>query len=242
MGMKCKNCDGNIADSYPFCPHCGQKSNISRLNIQQLLKDLWLAFSNTDKGFLLLVRKLVFKPGHVAREYIAGRRKIYFNPFSYLAILVAIALYFILQFESVGLNYAAMEADDIELLRFAFKYFNVFILLMCPIYGLVIWLFFLGHQVNYVENLVLAAYLSGQTMLYYIIALIIFIILPASINVLGVILGFLISIWYLVAILQFYRTRSIRSIIKSILVIIVAQFISQGLLITSFSVFKKLML
>ena len=238
--MKCKNCDKDISDFYTYCPHCGQKSNISRLNFRQLINDIWVAFSNTDKGVLLLIRELVYKPGQVSREYIYGRRKIYFNPFSYLAIMVAVALYFILRFENVGLDYSHLETNDVELLQFAFKYFNVFILLMCPIYALFIWLFFLGQKFNYVENLVLSAYLSGQTMLYYIAALIIFVIFPSAVNVLGMIIGFMISIWYIVAILQFYQTRSFWSILKAILVIIISQIVSQGLIIYTFSFYKEL--
>jgi hypothetical protein len=239
--MKCKNCDKNVVDSFTYCPYCSQKKDVTRLNFQQLLKDLLMAFGNTNRGILLLVGQLFYKPGKVAREYISGKRKTYFNPFSYLAIMLAVALYFILKFDSIGLNYYHMAITDIELLGFAFKYFNVFLLLMCPIYGLLIWLFFLGHQTNFVENLALAAYLSGQTMLYYILALITFILFPSLMGVLGVVFGSLISIWIIVAILQFYKTRSLWSILKSGLVIFMTQFISQGIIIVTFNIYKNLM-
>lgn len=238
--MQCKNCDNEIiSETYFYCPHCGQKTKVSRLNFQDLAKDVWIAFSNTDKGVLRLIQELVYKPGKVAQEYVAGRRKIYFNPFSYLAIMVAIALYFIIQFENVGLDYSQIEADDVELLRFSFQYFNLFILIMCPIYAFVIWVFFLRNKYNYIENLVLSAYLSGQTMLYYVIAIVFFIIFPSSMNVLGMIIGFAITIWYIIAILQFYQKRTFRSVIKSFLIIIISQIISQGLILSSFALFNN---
>ena len=240
--MKCKNCNESITGDYKYCPHCGQKSDIERLNFQQLLRDLWMAFSNTDRGIMLLVRQLVYRPGKVARGYISGQRKTYFNPFSFLAIMVAIALFFILKFEDTAINYSTIETNEIELLRFTFRYFNVFILLMCPIYGFLIWLFFIGRGTNFVENLALSAYLSGQTMLYYIIALIIFILFPSSMKILGLVFGFLISFWYIVAVLQFYQTRSAWSIIKSVLVILITQFVSQGIIISTFFIYKKLIL
>lgn len=240
--MKCKNCNEPITGDYKYCPHCGQKSDIERLNLQQLLRDLWMAFSNTDRGILLLVRQLVYRPGKVARGYISGQRKTYFNPFSFLAIMVAIALFFILKFEDTAINYSTIETNEIELLRFTFRYFNVFILLMCPIYGFLIWLFFIGRRTNFVENLALSAYLSGQTMLYYIIALIIFILFPSSMKILGLVFGFLISFWYIVAVLQFYQTRSAWSIIKSVLVILITQFVSQAIIISTFFIYKKLIL
>ena len=240
--MKCKNCNEPLMGDYKYCPHCGQKSDIERLNFQQLLRDLWMAFSNTDRGILLLVRQLVYRPGKVARGYISGQRKTYFNPFSFLAIMVAIALFFILKLEDTAINYSTIETNEIELLRFTFRYFNVFILLMCPIYGFLIWLFFIGRRTNFVENLALSAYLSGQTMLYYIIALIIFILFPSSMKILGLVFGFLISFWYIVAVLQFYQTRSAWSIIKSVLVILITQFVSQGIIISTFFIYKKLIL
>ena len=240
--MKCKNCNEPITGDYKYCPHCGQKSDIERLNFQQLLRDLWMAFSNTDRGILLLVRQLVYRPGKVARGYISGQRKTYFNPFSFLVIMVAIALFFILKFEDTAINYSKTETYEIDFLRFAFRYFNVFILLMCPIYGFLIWLFFIGRGTNFVENLALSAYLSGQTMLYYIIIIIIFILFPSSMKILGLVFGFLISFWYIVAVLQFYQTRSAWSIIKSVLVILITQFVSQGTLMFTFSIFKKLSL
>ncbi len=237
--MKCKNCNKSVGETYSYCPYCGQKMGLSRLNFKQLLKDLWIAFSNTDQGMLLLIKHLVYRPGKVAREYISGRRKYYFNPFNYLVLMSAIALYFILQFETVALDYSKMESDNKELLHFAFKYFNVFILLMSPIYGFLIWLFFLGRQTNFVENLTLVAYLSGQTMLYYILALTLFIIFPSLLDVLGVIIGLLISIWYIAAILQFYQTRSFWSILKTVLIITLTQFISQGIIYSTFHFYKS---
>lgn len=240
--MKCKNCNEPITGDYKYCPHCGQKTDIERLNFQQLLKDLWMAFSNTDRGILLLVRQLVYRPGKVARSYISGQRKTYFNPFSFLVIMITVALFFILKFEDTAINYSKIETNEIELLRFSFRYFNVFILLTCPIYGFLIWLFFIGHGTNFVENLALSAYLSGQTMLYYTITIIIFIFFPSSMKILGLIFGLLISFWYVLAVLQFYQTRSAWSIIKSILVVLITQFVSQGIIMFTFSIYKKYIL
>lgn len=240
--MECKNCNKSVGATNTFCPHCGQKMGLGRLNFKQLLRDLWIAFSNTDQGILLLTKQLVYRPGKVARDYISGKRKTYYNPFSYLVLMVAIALYFILQFETSALNYPGIGPENIELMHFAFKYFNVFILIMCPIYGFLIWLLFLGRQTNFVENLALAAYLSGQTMLYYILALGLFSIFPSYFEVLGIIIGLLINIWFVAAVLQFYRTRSVWSVFKTVLVLAITQVLSQGLVLTAFSIYKKLII
>ena len=236
--MQCKNCDQKLTDDLSYCPNCGQKADVTRLNLKQLIRDIWVAFSNTDEGVLLLIKELVYRPGKVARAYVDGRRKHYFNPFSYLAIMLAIALFFILRFEHFGIDYTQMNAEDLELMQFAFQYFNLFILFMCPVYAFVIWIFFLGNQTNYAENLVLSAYLSGQNMLYYIVAIILFILFPSNMNVLGLIVGLLSTIWYITAILQFYSKRSFWNVLKTILVIIIAQIISQGMMMFAYSVYK----
>ncbi|SDQ71311.1 Protein of unknown function [Flagellimonas zhangzhouensis] len=211
--------------------------DLGRLNFKQLLSDLWVSITNTDQGVLHLIKHLAYRPGKVAREYISGRRKRYFNPFNYLMLTVAVALYFILQFEATALDYSTIDADNSELLQFAFKYFNVFILLMWPIHGLLIWLFFLGHKTNYVENLTLTAHLSGQTMLYYIVAFILFMLMPSLLGAMGIIIGILISIWYVVAILQFYQTKSFVSILKILIIITLTNLISQGIIYATYHLY-----
>lgn len=236
--MQCKNCDQTIQDNDSYCLHCGQRSDVTRLNFKQLIKDIWIAFSNTDEGFLLLIKELVYKPGKVARAYVSGRRKHYFNPFSYLAIMVAIAFFFILRFESYGIDYSQMKTQDLELLRFTFRYFNLIILFTCPVYAFVIWIFFLGNQMNYAENLVLSAYLGGQNMLYYIVVITLFILFPSNMDVLGLIISLIITIWYIMAILQFYAKRSFWSIMKAILVIVIFQIVSQGMIRIANSIYR----
>jgi len=238
--MECKNCNTRISDGYNYCPSCGQKTDVDRLNFRELLNDIWIAFSSTDKGILLLIKHLTYKPGLVARDYVLGQRKKYFNPFNYLAIMVAIAFYFILQFEKVSIDYSQIAPENIDLVRFSFKYFNIFILLMCPLYGVLIWLFFKKHEMNFVENLALSAYLSGHTMLYYIIVIFIFILFPSFMNVLGVFFGFVINAWIIIAILQFYRTRSLLNIFKALLAVIIVQIISQLLLLNTITIYKTL--
>ncbi|MET0595690.1 MAG: DUF3667 domain-containing protein [Polyangiaceae bacterium] len=49
--------------------------------------DLVRAIFSVDDIFFLTLRKLIASPGHLAREYIAGRRVGYFGPLSLLAVL-----------------------------------------------------------------------------------------------------------------------------------------------------------
>jgi hypothetical protein len=179
-------------------------------------------------------------PGRVARLYVEGKRKKYFNPFNFLVLMVAIALFFILKFESLAVLNRNLNSDNPELLHFAFKYYNVFIFIMCPVNAFLMWLFFRKYNMNFIENLVLATYMSGQAMFFYCIIFLSFILFTSSVRIIGTITGILLIGWYIIAILQFYETKSFRNIIKAIFIIIISQSLSQGLIYFAFDVYKKL--
>ena len=242
MEIQCKNCGNGYGSGFAYCPYCGQKSATSRINLKRLLGEIWIALTDVDKGILRLVKDLSTRPGVVAREYVAGKRKKYLNPFSYLFLMVAVAFFMIVKFEDVALaqlDPVALSrfdsgATNKEFLQYSFRYFNIFIFLMCPVNGLIVWLFFRKNGYNYAENTVLAAYLSGQTMFFYCILLVPFFIFPGTIPVLGIICGLLLSIWYIIGILQFHHTRTAGAIVRAILVILVSQLASQQLLYAGF--------
>jgi hypothetical protein len=172
MSIICKNCNRSFSQNYKYCPYCGQEATAKRLNFSHLTHNIAHAFLHADKGVLLLFKELTYKPGRVARLYIEGKRKKYFNPFSFLVLMVAIALIFILKFESLVISHRNVNAANAEFLHFVFKYFNIFIFIVCPMNALLTWLFFRKSNMNYIENLVLAAYMGGQIMFYNCILLI----------------------------------------------------------------------
>ena len=79
----CLNCGTLLTADDNFCPHCGQKSRIHRLTLVHIFHEFFHSFTHADKGFLGITADLAAKPGIVAREYIRGKRKKYFNPFTY---------------------------------------------------------------------------------------------------------------------------------------------------------------
>ncbi|HXL55839.1 MAG TPA: DUF3667 domain-containing protein [Chitinophagaceae bacterium] len=240
MSVVCKNCNHSFSKNYKYCPYCGQAATMQRLNFHQVIHDIMHAFIHGDKGVFLLFKELSYMPGRVARLYVEGKRKKYFNPFSFLVLMVAIALFFILKFESFTIPHKNLNSDKLEILHFVFKYFNVFIFIMCPVNAFLIWLFFRKYNLNFIENLVLAAYMSGQTMFFYCIILIPLILFTSIMVAIGTITGILLACWSVMAIMQFYETKSFRNIIKAIFIIIISQTLSQGLTYFSFDIYKKL--
>ena len=86
----CLNCEENLEVSAKFCPQCGQKTSTHRLTIAHILHDGLHALTHADKGIFHLLKDLAVKPGIVAREYIAGKRKRYFNPFTFFLIMMGL--------------------------------------------------------------------------------------------------------------------------------------------------------
>lgn len=99
--MVCNNCEATFDSK--FCPDCGQKSAIHRITVGGVVHDLIHALTHADKGFLLLSKDLITRPGFVARAYVEGKRKKYFNPITFLLITSA-------AFGYVALNTGYMDA------------------------------------------------------------------------------------------------------------------------------------
>ncbi len=232
--MKCINCEQIVEDNHSYCPYCGQKTDLRRLDFNQLMADLWNSFTDTEQGILLTIKQLVYRPGYVARDYISGKRKTYFNPFRYLVVMLAIVLFFVLKFVPLVLDDSNSTPENIDFLHFVFGNLNVFILLMSPIYALLIWLFFRKRQTNFVEILAFSAYLNGQTILFYMLSVVLFLITPSFAGITIVLFGLGICLWLMLAITQFYQTRTLSDILKTAAIVVLAQGITQGIIYISF--------
>lgn len=84
----CKNCGEELFNNY--CPNCGQKANVDRITLGQLIHDLPHVVFHVDKGFLYNLLTLLRKPGQSIRDFLDGKRKPFFHPASYLVISLVI--------------------------------------------------------------------------------------------------------------------------------------------------------
>jgi hypothetical protein len=92
----CLNCGHTLSDDIFYCPNCGQKKRITKVTVWSLLGEVFSDLLNLDNGIWRSLR-YVFIPAHLAREFIEGRRKKYFNPIRFfllsLILLFAIISY-----------------------------------------------------------------------------------------------------------------------------------------------------
>ncbi len=90
---RCRNCDSAL--SGPYCSHCGQRDKPLDPALHDLLHEAVHEFAHLDGKILASVRALLFKPGLLTAEWLAGRRARYVGPvrlyltFSVLFFLLA---------------------------------------------------------------------------------------------------------------------------------------------------------
>lgn len=95
----CKNCGAELFDKH--CHRCGQKASVKRIELSWLIKELPHAIFHVDHGFFYNLKNLFTRPGFAIKDYLAGRRKPFFHPVTYLAILLV-------------LNYAAVKITNLH--------------------------------------------------------------------------------------------------------------------------------
>lgn len=172
----CLNCATLLTADDHFCPHCGQKTDTHRLNMSHIWHDVLHAFTHADKGFFYTIKELAIRPGRVAREYVEGKRKKYFNPFNFLFIIVGVYLIansIFMPFSEAGgrlpegktveqrqLYQQIMERGE-KFRTFMNKKTNIVLFVSTPFIALVMFLLFRRKGLFYGEHLVTMAYVNG---------------------------------------------------------------------------------
>jgi hypothetical protein len=171
-----------------FCPTCGQKTDTHRLNMGHIWHDLIHAFTHADKGFLFTLRELIIRPGIVAREYVSGKRKKYFNPFSFLFIVMGVYLVAngvfkpysanenqlrqvqaTLRKESQRQKYQKMMERRHHVGEFMNNHTNVVLFVSTPFIAFILWLLFRKRKIYYAEHLTTMAYVNGVLAIFTIV-------------------------------------------------------------------------
>lgn len=154
----CANCGAAIGEAQRFCGQCGQRATHGRLTLREVGHDLVHAITHADHSIFSLIKELTLRPGLVAREYVAGKRKKYFGPFAFLFILVGLASFVTLV---AGVEWFTPVPGDNPARQFLQQHFNLVVLIQAPVLALVCQGLFWSRRLHFAEHLVLAAYTSG---------------------------------------------------------------------------------
>jgi len=169
----CLNCDNEITATQKFCSHCGQTTHVHRFTLTHFFHEVFHAFTHTDKGIFFLIKELFLRPGIVAKEYIAGKRKKYFNPFTFFLILAAFFVFSsslsgTIKKEKQDMPERITKIDNdekreeaiaiyeraLKTQQFFIKHGNIVAMIAVPFFACYFWLIFYKRKYNYSEHLV----------------------------------------------------------------------------------------
>ncbi len=168
----CLNCEAELAG--PYCPRCGQRNVSRRLDARQIAHDVASHLFQLESTIPRTILELSRNPGRVAREYAAGRRVRYVNPFKYCITLTA--LFFVWNaFLGVDLTEATMRGFEPESPRqaeviaglkdFVFTHVSNVIFIALPIFALLLRRVFRKAGYNFAETYAFVLFVTGHVAL-----------------------------------------------------------------------------
>lgn len=86
----CRNCGAPAGEA--FCPRCGQETATRLPSARQFLKEAAGRYVALDGRLCRTLAALLFRPGFLTLEYLAGRRRCYVRP-SRLFLVLSLALF-----------------------------------------------------------------------------------------------------------------------------------------------------
>jgi hypothetical protein len=102
----CLNCGHYVEERY--CTHCGQENVEVKESFRHLIGHFFSDLTHYDSKFFTTLKDLLFKPGYLTNEYLAGRRVNYLHPIR-MYVFVSF-LYFLVTLSFNGLESKTEEA------------------------------------------------------------------------------------------------------------------------------------
>lgn len=204
MPKTCLNCGNPVIEK--FCGNCGQKITVHRYSLKHFIQhDLIHGIWHIDAGILFTIRELFTRPGHSVREFINGKRVVFFNFVTLLLIIVGISH---LLGEYTQIKISDLMPEDSkgtmnELEELTKKFPKTTLLLAIPFYSFFSLFWFRKSKLNLTEHFVLNSYKTVAELLIALLFTIIT-IFYANLKVLFIVYG-LISVFSFIYAFWFYK-------------------------------------
>ncbi|MEM1001736.1 MAG: DUF3667 domain-containing protein [Bacteroidota bacterium] len=157
---------------------------MNKLNLQSFTTELADSIFQVNKGLFYTVKELSLRPGHTIRAFIEGKRKNHFKPIAYALLLSTVYFLIARIFDSTTLldDFVTGASNRVEEEKLAVEFpilewfannYAYATLLLIPIFSLASFISFLGLKANYLEHVVINAYVTGhQAIIYAVFALV----------------------------------------------------------------------
>lgn len=114
-GYECLNCETPLDISEKYCHHCGQLNSTKKLTINDFIEEFLSNFYAYDSRLRNSIISMLTKPGVLAKEFNAGKRQKYANPFRlFLSVSIILFLTFSLS-EKISNN--SSETNNLNLIE-----------------------------------------------------------------------------------------------------------------------------
>ena len=210
----CLNCEAPLLGD--FCYNCGQKSDVGRFTFKTLLKHLYEAFRKFDAEVRNTFLALLTRPGEFCREYLAGRRKSFTDPFKYFFLSFAfyVALFGIIRYFSD--NPEIEDATKLDL--------KMQLIILSSVFFWAVAYAIAFRQAGYTlaENVVCMLFLTSETRVFS--AAIQLLILPLASRlehekiIIAIAVLIMSMIYFIYFSRRFYKESLIRTTLKNLLV------------------------
>jgi len=153
----CLNCETELTDKY--CASCGQKADTHRITFGNFIfHDVLHGTFHIERGILFTTKQALVRPGKAALEYIAGKRKRYYNVFYLILIVIGLILFIRhadevdeISPDAIKLDEASQKIDDI-----ISKASKFIIFLFVPFGALNSFILFRRKKLNLSEHFILS--------------------------------------------------------------------------------------
>jgi len=105
----CRNCGAAASGNY--CASCGQETSLALPSAGRFLREAAGRYVAFDGRFWRSIHRLLFRPGVLTRDYLAGRRRRYVRP-ARLFVGLSIALFALLRFSVTTPEIVETTADQ----------------------------------------------------------------------------------------------------------------------------------
>ena len=140
MERNCKNCETKLLEGYKFCPKCGQEHKDKVVTFKQFILDFLGDYFTFDSLIVRSVKPLLFKPGFLTNEFLAGRRVRYIPP---LRVFIFISIVFFLFLGPVDNTVEMERSEEAQFLDSFFSiWFPRLFFLLLPLFAFFLFILF----------------------------------------------------------------------------------------------------
>lgn len=114
-GERCLNCGHSLDISDKYCPSCGQRNTNKKINLWDLIQELFSSVLSYDSKLWQTIKLMFLKPGQLSVEYMQGKRTTYTNPFRFfLSVSVLFFLFVSFNIDDEDFNELTLFGDEVE--------------------------------------------------------------------------------------------------------------------------------